>query len=272
MGLGLILMLGGDGDVARRAGDALIADKVKDAIEEGGFDSVDYQAWDKGFDGGRFWVGFSKVKVVRGSASLGANVAVIYPMSVELRFEQGDVALAAEDAHWRFDSVRIDGSYSLFGRGLAIQGVNLRLDDSSSNAIPDCLFMDACGAPVHFDGALERFALHLGRSGGRTDLEFSWRDRGECVRIAVSDVRVDRSQSLAEIGRDLLSDEYDGPVELDRGHCAAEQQGTDSEGISIAPDSLSQYRSSWSRRDHQLDDVLAVLMVSVPEAYQYLVE
>jgi hypothetical protein len=188
MGLGLVLMLAGDGEMARRAGDALIADKVQDAIEEGGFESVEYESWDKGFDGGRFWVGFEDVRVRRDGASLGARVAVIYPMSVLMDFERGRVRLGPEAGAWRFASVRISGAYSLFRRGLTVEGTNLRhegpADELGRFGEAECLFEDACGFGYPLDpSGLERFRLTLERSGRSAGLRFTWPAGDRCHEI-----------------------------------------------------------------------------------------
>jgi hypothetical protein len=161
---------------------------VQDAIEEGGFESVEYESWDKGFDGGRFWVGFEDVRVRRDGASLGARVAVIYPMSVLMDFERGRVRLGPEAGAWRFASVRISGAYSLFRRGLTVEGTNLRhegpADELGRFGEAECLFEDACGFGYPLDpSGLERFRLTLERSGRSAGLRFTWRAGDRCHEI-----------------------------------------------------------------------------------------
>ncbi|NBQ12207.1 MAG: hypothetical protein EBU29_09200 [Gammaproteobacteria bacterium] len=50
LGLGALLFIAGDSELGRRAGDALIADKIGDALEEGGFDAVSLGPWAVGRD------------------------------------------------------------------------------------------------------------------------------------------------------------------------------------------------------------------------------
>lgn len=275
MGLGLVLMLAGDGELARRAGDALIADKVQEAIEEGGFESVEYGSWDKGFDGGRFWVGFDDVRVRRDGASLGARVAVIYPMSVRMDFERGRVRLGPEEGAWRFASVRISGAYSLFSRGLTVEGTNLRHEGPAESLAgfgdAECLFADACGFGYPLDpSGLERFRLTMDRSGRSASLRFTWRVRDRCHEIRAERVEVARGAALSEIGSGLVANEYGGPVELASGPCAATAEG-EVDG-SVLADGARRHVSAWQARDRSLDEILQMLMVSVPEAYEYLVE
>ena len=275
MGLGLVLMLAGDGEMARRAGDALIADKVQDAIKEGGFESVEYESWDKGFDGGRFWVGFDDVRVRRDGAHLGARVAVIYPMSVLMDFERGRVRLRPEAGVWRFASVRISGAYSLFGRGLTVEGTDLRHEGPAESLAgfgdAECLFADACefGYPLDPSG-LERFRLIMERSGRSASLRFSWRVRDLCHEIRAGRVDVDRGAALSEVGAGLVENRYDAAVELASGPCETTAEG-ELEGSALA-EGARDHASTWQARDRSLDEILQVLMVSVPEAYEYLVK
>jgi hypothetical protein len=275
MGLGLVLMLAGDGEMARRAGDALIADKVQDAIEEGGFESVEYDSWDKGFDGGRFWVGFDDVRVRRDGASLGARVAVIYPMSVLMDFERGKVRLGPEGGAWRFASVRISGAYSLFSRGLTVEGTNLRHEGRSGDpggfGEAECLFADACGYGYPLDpSGLERFRLAMERSGRSASLLFTWRVRNLCHEIRADRVEVERGAALSEIGSGLVNNRYDAAVELASGPCEDAAEG-EADGSALA-EGARIHASTWQARDRSLDEILQILMVSVPEAYEYLVE
>ena len=60
LGLGALLFISGDSELGRRAGDALIADKIGDALEEGGFDAVSLGAWAVGRDDAGFFVDFPR--------------------------------------------------------------------------------------------------------------------------------------------------------------------------------------------------------------------
>lgn len=274
MGLGLVLMLAGDGDVARRAGDALIQEQIDDAIEEGGFTAVRFGSWDKGFDGGRFWLGFTGIEVVRDGAELAADSAVIYPMSVALRFERGAVTLVEDGDHWNFDGVEIDGDWSLFRRSVSVRGEDLRFADRDGRlAVPFCLFGDECEDPVTFDGeALESFGLVMQRSGTRASFRFAWREAGECMLIDGSDVSIPRGEPLSAVGRGLLDGTYDGDVRMTRGGCVQPTGMLEMDAGSILVDAAGHEAARWSARDRRLDGMLSVLMVTVTGAYEYLVE
>lgn len=274
MGLGLVLMLAGDGDVARRAGDALIQDQIDDAIEEGGFTAVRFGSWDKGFDGGRFWLGFTGIEVVRDEAELAADDALIYPMSVALRFERGTVTLLGDGDRWNFGGVEIDGAWSLFQRSVSVRGEDLRFADRSGRfAVPFCLFGDGCAERVSFDSdAIESFGLVMKRSGTRASFRFAWREDGECMLIDASDFRIPRGEALSAVGRGLLDGSYDGDVRMSRGGCARPTGMLDMEAGSVLVDASGHQDARWSSRDERLDGMLGVLMVTVTEAYEYLVE
>jgi hypothetical protein len=268
MGLGLVLMLAGDGEVARRAGDALIRDQVDDALTEGGFDAVDFGTWDKGFDGARFWVGFTDVRVERGGAVLDATSAVIFPMSIEMRFERGTVATGDGQPTWRFGGVDVDGAFALFSKQVGIAGADLRVDgDAGALGEPFCVFDRPCGRPLRIDGGrIDAFRLEFSRSGRNADVAFAWRSGERCARAHVDGVRIDRGDALSAVGRALLRGEYDGQLRVAQARCTQvddpNEEIGDDEGV----------WGPWSRRDRTLDPMLHVLLVSVPEAYEYLVE
>ena len=60
LGLGALLFIAGDSELGRRAGDALIADKIGDALEEGGFDAVSLGPWAVGRDDAGFLLIFPR--------------------------------------------------------------------------------------------------------------------------------------------------------------------------------------------------------------------
>lgn len=274
MGLGLVLMLAGDGDMARRAGDALIQDQIDDAIEEGGFSAVRFGNWEKGFDGGRFWLGFSGVEVTRDGAELAADGAVIYPVSVAMRFEQGAVTMLEAGDRWTFSGVEIDGAWSLFKRSVSVRGEGLAFADRSGRfSTPFCLFGQQCADPVSFDGErLESFGLVMTRSGTRASFRFAWREAGECMLMDATDFLIPRGEPLSMVGRGLLDGSYDGDVRMTRGDCGQPTGMLDVEGGRVIIDAAPHQQARWSSRDRRLDGMLAVLMVTVTEAYEYLVE
>lgn len=271
MGLGLVLMFGGDGDAARRAGDALLRDKATDAVEEGGFEAVEFGAWDKGFDGRRFWLAFDGVEVRKDGASLAADYAVVFPFSVELRFERGKVRTGAGDDSIHFDGVDVQGNLSPFRSSVDVMGygVSTRLSGQRSEG-PICLFEEDCADPVVLDGApFERFAIHMDRAGRRARVEFFWRKAEGCSRLEINELKASRKDSLAQLGAALLAGTLDGEVSMYSGACPGES-GLEADGDWNAHAAVQ--HASWSSRDKGIDDLLEVLLVSVPEAYEYLVE
>lgn len=89
LGLGALLFIAGDSELGRRAGDALIADKIGDALEEGGFDAVSLGPWAVGRDDAGFYVDFSEVSVRRGAIRVTAERARYHPFSSAVAFEAG---------------------------------------------------------------------------------------------------------------------------------------------------------------------------------------
>ena len=89
LGLGALLFIAGDSELGRRAGDALIADKIRDALEEGGFDAVSLGPWAVGRDDTGFYVDFSEVSVRRGAIRVTAERARYHPFSSAVAFEVG---------------------------------------------------------------------------------------------------------------------------------------------------------------------------------------
>ena len=272
MGLGLVLMFGGDGDAARAAGAALLADKANDAIEEGGFSAVEYGDWQKGFDGRRFWLAFDGVSVTKSDASLTADYAVIFPFSVELRFERGVVKTGELGDTVRFTGVDVTGNLSPFRSSLDVVGYGVAPDlDVGQGSSEFCLFGTECSFPTVLDDQpFERFSIHLDRVGRKGHVVFEWRKAGECSRIELQELPVERGVPLAVIGRSLVEDTLDGPVEVYSGPCLKPDNKGRSEAMWLADATLRD--AQWSERERAIDSLLRLLLVSVPESYQYLVE
>lgn len=269
LGLGLVLMLAGDGELARRAGDALIRDKVRDALEEGGFEEVAYAGWDKGYRDGRFWVGFDSVAVVRRGARLEASAARIFPLSVDLEFEAGRVVTASSARSWSFDRVTVDGDFSLFSEGLEVRGAGLE-DGAGGDAGGTerfCLFREGCAYEASFGSArVPAFALAVARRGADARVHFAWEETEGCVELLLEDVAVPRGTALAALGEGLLADRWPATAVLREGVCALEGP------VPGVAEVRAEERAPWASRDPRIDEVLAVLLVALPEAYAYLVE
>lgn len=269
LGLGLVLMLAGDGELARRAGDALIREKVQDAIAEGGFEEVAYAGWDKGYREGRFWVGFDAVAVVRRGARLEASAARIFPLSVDLEFEDGQVVTAASARSWSFDRVTVDGQFSLFSEGLEVRGAGLEdaaAEHSAASVERFCLFREGCAYEVSFGSArVPAFALELARRGGGARVHFAWEEREGCVELLLEDVSVPRGTALAALGEGLLADRWPATAVLREGSCATAP-------VPRVGRARMEERAPWASRDPRIDEMLAVLLVALPEAYAYLVD
>lgn len=253
----------------------MLQDRARDAIEEGGFEAIDFGAWDKGFDGRRFWLAFDGVAVRKEGATLDADYAVVFPFSVELRFERGRVTTGADADAIRFQGVDVQGNLSPFRRSIDIVGYGVSTEfgeDDQGEAI--CLFGTPCARPVRLDAdPFERFSLHMDRSGRGARVSFLWQQRDTCSQVELSDLRVARGASLAEIGASLVADSLDGEAVMHSGHCGDGDAGSASDVEDEAWfDAAAVQRARWSERDRSIDELLQVLLVSVPEAYEYLVE
>lgn len=275
IGLGLVLMLGGDGDMSRRAGDALIKDKVEEALTEGGFESIDYVDWERGYQGSRFYMGFSGVEVVREGTLLKASQAIVYPISVRMQFSSGEVMALSGQHAWRFEDVEVSGSSSLFSRSLAIYGRDLALaGGDQALGEPFCLFGTDCDYKVALGTErLAEFGLDLTRRGRAASMRFVWQEDDGCVVLGVEDIRIERGTPLSQIGRAMLEQDTDAAITMEQGPCKREVDVHGNEGqligVNLPPVKAS---ARWSERDRRLDEVLSILLVSVREAYEFLVD
>lgn len=276
IGLGLVLLLGGDGDMSRRAGDALIQDKVDDALTEGGFDSITYRDWERGFQGSQFWMTFHDIDVVREGTRLSAALATVYPISVRMHFSSGTVEALSEAYAWRFKEVDVSGTSSFFTRSVAIHGRDLELV-SGETEIQEafCLFESGCPYQVTLGGAsLSEFGLELTRKGSEAELRFVWQEEAQCIALNVTEITFERGAALSRIGRDLLKEDAAAKVLMKEGQCQRYDRDGPHHGQLVGVDNPANtpLEVSWSARDRRLDDVLQILLVSVPEAYEFLVD
>lgn len=275
IGLGLVLMLGGDGEMSRKAGDALIQGKVDEALTEGGFESIAYQDWERGFEGSRFWMGFSGVEVVREGTLLKASHAIVYPISVRMQFSSGEVMALSGKHAWRFDDVEVSGNSTLFSRSLAIYGRDLALQGGDALlGEPFCLFGSDCDYRVALGTEnLAEFGLDLTRRGREASLRFVWQEGEGCVLLGVNGIRIERGAALSKIGRSMLEEDVNAEVTMEQGAC---ERQTDQDGkpgpLNGVADAAIKASAKWSERDRRMDEVLSILLVSVPEAYEFLVD
>ena len=270
----MVLMLGGDSDVARRAGDSLIRDKVDEALTEGGFESIAFDAWERGFEGRRFWMDFSNVDVVREGTRLKARSATVYPISVRIQFSGGDVTDLSGRHAWHFDDVEVSGNSGFFSRSVGIYGRDLTLTHGDAGiSEPFCLFAGNCAYKVAFGGeALDEFGLELTRRGREATLRFIWREDEGCVVLGVHGVSIERGAALSSIGRAMLENGTDADVSLEQGACELEQAPGREHGRMVGVTARSKEVARWAERDRRLDEMLGILLVSVPEAYEFLVD
>lgn len=275
IGLGLVLMLGGDGEMSRKAGDALIQGKVDEAITDGGFESIAYQGWERGFEGSRFWMGFSGVEVVREGTLLKAEQAIVYPISVRMQFSSGEVMALSGKHAWRFDDVEVAGNSTLFSKSLAIYGRDLALHGGDTVlAEPFCLFGSDCGYRVSLgNDNLAEFSLDLTRRGREASLRFVWQEGDGCVVLGVNGIRIERGDALSKIGRGMLEGDSNAEVSMEQGPCERQMDGQGEAGaLTGVADAPVREAALWSERDRRMDEVLSILLVSVPEAYEFLVD
>jgi hypothetical protein len=248
LGLGALLFIAGDSELGRRAGDALIADKIGDALEEGGFDAVSLGPWAVGKDDTGFYVDFSEVSVRRGAIGVTAERARYHPFSSAVAFEAGTLrhdggedipplawsftAIDLEVAGWR--SIRV---LSADARGLRSLGPVATL---MAYPLPGTL-----QAPEALDHL--RF---LYDDRGRS-LEVSWAASPACAMLSLSPAQ---AVPLLEL-RPFLASEG-----------AAAEVRSSVEGCDHL---ISTGRAAFSALDVS-PALLEIFLEELPEAYTYL--
>lgn len=134
LGAGLVLLFGSDGPAAQRAGDALLADRITEAVEEGGFASIDYGSWRKAEDSASR-LEFESIRLQRGPGAVRVAAAEMEVFSRALSFREGDFTWTDAPQRWHFERVEIEPG-GLFSRELRVSAYGL--DPQPRRPAPVC--------------------------------------------------------------------------------------------------------------------------------------
>lgn len=168
---GLILLFSGEGPAAQRAGDALLADRITEAVEEGGFTSIDYGSWRKS-DESVARLKFDTIQLARGPGTVRIAEAEMEVFSQALTLRRGDFVWTGAKQRWHFDLVEIARGRP-FSRQLRVSALGLEPDPLA--AATDCMNDNTaiCALEQVTSAAVDRF-----------DLFFRGRDRDAVVSLA----------------------------------------------------------------------------------------
>lgn len=269
VGLGLVLLFGGDSDVARRAGDALLADRIAEAVDEGGFAHIAYEGWRKAA-GSASTLEFSGVEIARGSAQVDIDGAVINPFNHALLFDSGEFRADGDDRAWTFDAVELrkSGWFSqrvrLTARHLEIRGGGDAAAECSGETLVCAL--DATGRE-----AIDQFTMNYTPSGTPGAVQIVFR-RGEACLAAWSADEIDASE-LVGWGAHALAGDPAIHWSVARVRCDAElfEQTERLRPLIVEPIGAVE-GVSWSTLYAGNEVLLDTLFSLVPESYAYLLE
>jgi hypothetical protein len=246
LGLGALLFIAGDSELGRAAGDALIADKVGDALQEGGFDAVSLGAWTVGRDDRGFFVDFSDVRVRRADVRLTADTARYHPFSSSVTFQAGTLMHGAEGANlnWAFEQIDLNVSGWRAIRALRADATGLQ---SQAGPTPLMRFPlpGALAAPQEL--AELRFAYE---DRGRA-LSVTWVAEGGCASLAVAPPW---AVPLLELRAYLAEESSLAEVRFSPGHC----------------DALETLEERPFPALRVSDALTGIFLEELPEAYTYL--
>jgi hypothetical protein len=211
LGLGALLFIAGDSELGRQAGDALIVDKVGDALEEGGFDTVSLGQWSVGRDALGFFVDFSDVRVRRADVRLTARAARYHPFSSAVTFTAGTLVHGADGANlnWRFEQIDLKVSGWRAIRALQADARGLH-SEAGPTPLMHFPLPGTLAAPE--DLAELRFAYE---DRGRA-LSVTWLAEGGCAGVAVLP---SRAVPLLELRAYLAEESSLAEVRFSPKHC-----------------------------------------------------
>ena len=248
LGLGALLFIAGDSELGRKAGDALIADKIRDALEEGGFDAVSLGPWAVGRDEAGFYVDFSEVSVRRGAIRVTAERARYHPFSSAVAFEVGtlrhDGREGVSPLAWSFREIDLAVTGWRTIRALSADARGLR----SLGPVATLMAYPLPGT-LQAPEALDHLRF-LYDDRGRS-LEVSWAAAPACAALNLAPAQ---AVPLLELGTFLAS-----------GNATAEVQSS-SEGCDHL---VSTGRATFSALDVS-PALLEIFLEELPEAYTYL--
>ena len=248
LGLGALLFIAGDSELGRRAGDALIADKIGDALEEGGFDAVSLGPWAVGRDEAGFYVDFSQVSVRRGAIRVTADRARYHPFSSAVAFASGTLRHDGREGvlplAWSFTAIDLEVAGWRSIRALSADARGLR----SLGPVTTLMAYPLPGT-LQAPEALDHLRF-LYEDGGRS-LEVSWAAAPACAALSLAPAQ---AVPLLEL-RPFLTSE-----------AAAAEVRSSSEGCDQL---VSTGRAAFAAMNVS-PALLEIFLEELPEAYTYL--
>lgn len=187
LGAGLVLLLGGDSPAALRAGDALLAARIDEAIVEGGFDDISYERWGKA-EGRNSTLEFDGIRLARGAGDVFVERALLQVFSQSLRFFDGVFAWGDSTSGWDFEQVAVE-RIGLFGASLRVTAASLSAAHAPSRA--SCVERRAgdCDLDGLGEGRIDRFAMEFRPRSRRAVVTLAWQRASSCRLAWTADGR-----------------------------------------------------------------------------------
>lgn len=266
---GLILLFGGEGPAAQRAGDALLADRIEKAVDRGGFASIDYGAWRKSEDSASR-LEFDAIRLARGPGTVDVAAAEMEVFSQALLFRDGEFAWTDDPRRWRFDRVEIERG-GLFSRTLRISASGLDPEPRGTSAPCDESDGARCAlAAVGRDGVEHFHMLFRGRDREAV-VTIAWQNAASCWLAWTPAGR--GSEDLASWGRDYLRAPSETSFSFARTRCDLPEGDGLTDGLVERLDTVEDAVEVTGRDVVAAAPVLVrTLFGLVAESYAYLLE
>ena len=201
LGVGLVLLFGGDGPTGQRAGDALLAERIGAAVQNGGFSDITYATWRKS-QASVARLEFDAIHVERGAGTVDVESAEVDVFSQALRFSGGRFGWRDVQTGWQFETVEIAPG-GLFRGALRISARGL----IPTPAVQDAWCADAASAHCALvrlgSASVERFDMIFRKRNNEAVMTLAWQSAGRCTVVWTSDGR--GSDDLATWGRRYLA-------------------------------------------------------------------
>lgn len=267
VGAGLLLLFGGDGPAAQRAGDALLEDRIAEAIEEGGFASITFDAWRKVPDA-MSRLEFDGIRLRRDSGMVEVASAEMEVFSQALGFDEGRFEWENEAVAWRFDEVDIVPG-GLFSGALGISASGLVPEPAKAHAT--CADPDSslCALSEIGTGQIDRFEMLFRKRDRSAVMTLGWQADESCHVVWSADGR--GSPDLATWGRDYLEAPASMRFSIANADCALfEDEAFDADEVRDSARGVLELDGSVFIR---ATPVLAMTLFGlVAESYAYLLE
>jgi hypothetical protein len=210
----LILLFGGDGPAAERAGDALLQGRIAEAVAEGGFSAIDYSAWRKA--PGLAQLEFDDIRIARGPGTVAVSRAEMGAFSQALSFEAGDFSWSGDERSWRFDRVEVVPG-GLFEGGLRISAYELAPTPVARPVACENGDAPRCALAAVGTGSVERFHMLFRGRDREAVVTLAWQ-AGEACFVAWTGAGRG-SEDLAGWGRRYLAEPEAVPFAVARAEC-----------------------------------------------------